>query len=101
VTDQAHSDSLEGKSNISSEIVENGKPNSLSSVLKMVLFVLPPTLVSQLHPHGHNVMYGLSFIAGGLLQTLIPPHKYRIWAILGTSVTAAVTSPLILHWLGS
>lgn len=97
MTTEAHSDSLESAPSPAADITKNGKPDLLSSALKVLLFSLPPTLVEEFHLHSHGTMYGLSLVAGALLQTLIPPHTYRIWAILGVAFAGAIISLLIFH----
>ena len=68
--------------------------DAVSGTLKVALYVIPSTLAIQFSPHGHHLVFGLSFIAGALLQALVPPRKYRFWWILGISTTAAVVPSL-------
>jgi hypothetical protein len=74
--------------------------DAVSGTVKIVLYVIPSTLAIQFLPHGHHVMFGLSFIAGALLQALIPPRKHRFWWILGISTIAAVVLPILNYLKG-
>ena len=78
---------------------KNTKPDNISVIFKIVLFVLPPTLAEQFNPHGHK-LYSISLIGGTLLQALVPPHKYRFWWILGFGIAAAMATPFIFRSLG-
>ena len=69
--------------------------DAVSGTIKTVLYVIPSTLAIHFLPHGHDVVFGLSFIAGALLQALVPPRKYKFWWILGMSTTAAVVLPIL------
>jgi hypothetical protein len=96
---------LKGCLNLTAEVhpmsTENAKPAGFSSVFKIFLFALPPTLVSEFSPHGHHVLYGASLVLGALLQAVIPPHMYRFWWILGTACAGAIISPFILRFFGN
>ena len=73
-------------------------PDSFSSTFKIFLFVLPSTLVEHIFGHGHWVLFGLSFVAGAVLQALFPPRKYRLPLILGLATVAAIVIPVIAHF---
>jgi len=79
--------------------VGDTKPDGPSSTVKIILLVLPPTLVVQFRPHD-NTLWGLSFVFGALLQALVPPHRYRFFLLLGAAAAAAVLAPLILRLIG-
>lgn len=97
MTTEAHSGSFESAPGPAADFTKNGKAGLLSSALKVLLFSLPPTLVEEFHFHNHRAVYGLSLVAGAILQTLIPPHTYRIWAILGVAFAGAIISLLVFH----
>ena len=80
--------------------LQSNAQDGISSTFKILLFVIPPTLVGKFLPHGHWVLFGASFIGGALLQTLSPPRTYRLPLILGLATAAAIVIPVMAHFAG-
>jgi hypothetical protein len=77
-----------------SEKAQSSAPDAVSATVKLVLFNLPSTFASVYLRH-REVVFGLSFIVGALLQALIPPRTYRLKFILGVAIGAAILFAII------
>lgn len=82
------------------DVLQSTAPDDTWSIFKVVLLVIPPLLVSKVFPHGHWVLFGASFIAGTLLQAILPPRTYRLWRMLGIATAVAIVIPVIAHFAG-
>jgi hypothetical protein len=83
-------------------VLQSTALDAISSSFKILLFVIPSTLVELFFPHGryHYVLFGTSFIGGALLQTLYPLRTYWLSQIFGLAIAAAVAIPVIAHFAG-
>jgi hypothetical protein len=61
-------------------------------VLKIVVFVLPPTVLPRIFPAHDRAVFGLSLVLGAILQALIPPRKNGLLIIAVVSAIALVYS---------
>ena len=75
-------------------------PGATAWTLKLVLFVLPATMVSIYVRHGHDLIFGASFVAGALMQSLIPPRTYRLKLIFTIAILAAILIPVTSRLVG-
>jgi hypothetical protein len=62
-------------------------------IAKLVLFIAPPTVASQMF-HATHLVTGLACIGGALLQALIPPRTKSLLVGLALSVGYTVISAL-------
>lgn len=69
-------------------------------IIKLLLFAIPPTFVAKFFPHGHHILFGSSFVVGALLQTIVPPRKYKFLLIFGIAVAAMVLYSLVAYLAG-
>lgn len=63
-----------------------------AGVVKIVVFVLPPTVLPRLFAAHERTVFGLSLVLGAILQALIPPRKNGLLIIAVVSVIALVYS---------
>lgn len=80
--------------------VPSSEPDWISSTVKLLLFVIPSTVVTRFFPHGHEILFGASFIAGAFLQALVPPRMYKVKYIFGIAIAAAIVIPVLSRLAG-
>jgi len=50
--------------------------------LKVVIAILPPTILRQFTVPHQRLLFSLSLVSGVLLQALVPPGKKGFWQLL-------------------
>jgi hypothetical protein len=78
------------------ETDSNSQKESVSTTIKMLLFCMPPSIAMyRFHVRNHAIV-GLSWVAGALLQALVPPRKQRLIPILFVTIIAAAVYTFVL-----
>ena len=72
--------------------LQSTAPDGTSQILRNIIFVIPPLVVSKMFKDGHWGLFFASFIPGALLVALWPPRTYKS---LRAGIVVAVVSFLL------
>jgi hypothetical protein len=72
------------------------RASSISTVLKVVVFSIPAIVVTEVAHSKNHVAIASSWVAGVLLQALIPPSKKGLLPSLG--LTLVVGAAYVFLW---
>jgi hypothetical protein len=70
--------------------------SSFSTALKVLVFCLPVIVLTEVARSKNHLAIASSWVAGALLQTLIPPARKGLLPILGLAVVAGTA--YVIFW---